>query len=48
MNIAGHTKKLRGALAVLGDLPGRISGRLKTKIAGFDQTIAGFRQRRWS
>lgn len=40
--------KIRGVLAVIRDLLGRFSGRLQKKIAGFDQKIASFRQRRWS
>lgn len=40
--------KIRGVLATIRDLPGRVSGRLQKKIAGFDQKIALFRQRRWS
>jgi len=35
-------------LASFGDLPGRLSGRLRKKILHFDRTIAMFRQRRWS
>lgn len=39
--------KIRGVLASIRDLPGRVSSRLQKKIAGFDQKIEGFRQRRW-
>ena len=48
MNDTGGTGRLRGAFAAIGDLPKRMSGRVKKKILGFDQTIAGFRQRRLS
>lgn len=39
--------KIRGVLSTIRELPGRVSSRLQKKIAGFDQKISGFRQRRW-
>jgi len=35
-------------LSVIGDLPDRLSGRLRKKIVNFDRRISAFRQRRWS
>jgi|GEM_PF-5300528 len=43
----GKLGKIRGVLATLRDLPGHVSGRLRNWIAGFDQKIAAFRQRRF-
>ena len=37
-----------GALVHIGIRPARMPGRLKNKLAGFERTIAHFRQRRWS
>ena len=37
-----------GALVHIGTWPARMPGRLKNKLAGFERTIAHFRQRRWS
>jgi hypothetical protein len=42
---AGTAANVLGALRAW---PGRLSGRLKKRIVHFDQTIAAFRQRRWS
>lgn len=38
----------RGALVHNGNWSARMPGRLKNKMLGFDQKIAGFHQRRWS
>ena len=38
----------RGALAHVGNWSGRMPGRLKNKMLGFERTIAGFHQRRWA
>ena len=36
------------ALVHIGTWPARMPDRLKNKLAGFERTIASFRQRRWS
>jgi hypothetical protein len=45
--VAGKKTNAGNVLSTIADLPGRLPGRVKRKIAGFDRTIARFRQRRW-
>ena len=46
--LQGALPQARGALAHIGNWSRRLPGRLKNKLTGFERTIAGFRQRRWS
>jgi hypothetical protein len=44
----GELPNARGVLTHIGNWPARMTGRLRNKLAGFERTIANFRQRRWS
>ena len=43
-----RTGRIPIALATPGDLPARLSGKLRAKLVHFGQTIAAFPQRRWA
>ena len=46
--LTGKTADVRKVLAGLRGWPDNLSGRLRNRLAGFDEKIAKFPQRRWS
>ena len=43
-----RTGKIPVAFTTPGDLPGRLSGKIRAKAVHYEQTIAAFPQRRWA